>query len=140
MLNDRMPSSRMLGCWQCKKIIKYRRLNMAEQADVYVENKFQGSIVVTRKRPDGSSVDATISNEVNENEKKFPLLVPEESLIINAPEGFDTEDYPIVVRSGIIDLKVTTSRTNWTIKIVPNDLPPEVPTTANVNVGEDGEG
>ncbi len=108
---------------------------MAEQADVYVKNDFEEDIVVTRIPPSGSGVDTTIANG---NEKKFPLLVPEESLIINVPDGEDTKDWPIVVRSSIIDLKVTHSTTNWTTRIVPNDLPPEVPTTVNITPGGPG--
>jgi len=106
---------------------------MAEQADVFVTNSFQSDIVVTRVLPDKSRVDTTIANG---NEEKFPLMVPEESLIINAPDGKDERLY-IVVRSSIIDLHVRYSTTKWTTRIIPNDLPPEVPTTVNVNVGQD---
>jgi hypothetical protein len=110
---------------------------MAEQADVYVKNSFKSDIVVTRVLPDESSEDTTIASG---NEEKFPLLVSEELLIINVPHGEDTKDWSIVVRSSIIDLKVGQSSTNWTLRIMPNDLPPEVPTTVNVDVGQDPPG
>ena len=106
---------------------------MAEQADVFVTNSFESDIVVTRILPDESSENTTIADG---NEEKFSLMVPEESLIINAPDGKDERLY-IVVRSSIIDLQVRHSSTNWTTRIIPNDLPPEVPTTVNVNVGQD---
>ena len=109
---------------------------MAEQADVYVENTFDSDIVVTRIL-DASSEDTTI---VSGEEEKFPLLVSEESLIINAPDGKDTENLHIIVRSSIIDLKVRHSTTRWTLRIIANDLPPEVPTTVNVSVGDPGGG
>jgi hypothetical protein len=110
---------------------------MAEQADVFVKNKFENErdIVVTRVLPDESRVNTTIAYG---NEEKFPSLVPEESLIINVPDGEDTKNWPIVVRSSIIDLKVTHSSTNWTFRIIPNDLPPEVPTTVNITPGSTG--
>jgi hypothetical protein len=110
---------------------------MAEQADAFVKNTFDSDIVVTRILPDESSEDNTIGSG---KEKRFPLLVSEESLIINAPEGKDTENLHITVRSSIIDLKVRHSTTNWTLRIIPNDLPPEVPTTVNVSVGDPGGG
>ena len=106
---------------------------MAEQADVYVKNSFDSDIVVTRI-VGSSSEDTTIGNEI---EEKFPLLVSEELLIINVPDGKDTKDWSIIVRSSIIDLKVGQSSTRWTLRIISNELPPEVPTTVNVNVGQD---
>ena len=110
---------------------------MAEQADVFVKNKFESErdIVVTRVLPDESREDTIIANG---DEEKFPLLVAEESLIINAPDGADTENLHLIVRSSIIDLKVTHSSTNWTLQIIPNDLPPEVPTTVNITPGDTG--
>jgi len=113
---------------------------MADRADVYVRNgltgSIQGDIHVTRKLPDGSSdLDITIANG---NEEMIHLPGPEVSLVIDAPEGVDSKDCPFKVKSGV-DLAVSCSRTdsNWAIKIVPNELPPDVPTTVNVNLGED---
>jgi hypothetical protein len=115
---------------------------MAEQADIYVKNEFASDIVVTRILPDEISSDTTIPSGDEDRfyltshcEEKFPLVVSEELLIINAPDGVDTEDCYIIVRSSIIDLAISFSSTNWTIRIVPNELPPEVPTSVNVTVG-----
>jgi hypothetical protein len=108
---------------------------MAEQADVYVKNNLVGDITVARKLPDGSSdLNITVTNG---NTEQVYLAGTNISLVIHAPEGVDTKEYSLGVRSGL-DLAVTHSRTgsNWAIKIIPNDLPPEVPTTVNVNIGE----
>jgi hypothetical protein len=95
---------------------------MADRADVYVRNgltgSIQGDIHVTRKLPDGSSdFDTAIAYG---NEEQI------------------SKDCPFKVKSDV-DLAVSCSRTdsNWAIKIVPNELPPDVPTTVNVNLGED---
>ena len=115
-----------------------KRLRYQHQRLERRKNFLTDDIKVTRILPDGNSVDTTIANK---NEEEFPSLVLEESLIINAPSGKDTKEYPVKVRSDI-DLAVSHSRTdsNWTIKIVPNSLDPEVPLDANVEVGEEGEG
>jgi len=112
---------------------------MAEQADVYVKNKFSGDITVIRKLPDGSS-DLNITITYGNTEQVY-LAGTDVSLVIQAPEGVDTKDYPLVVRTGL-DLAVSHSRTdsNWRIRIEPNDLPPEVPTTVNVEAGADPPG
>lgn len=107
---------------------------MAEQADVYIKNNLEDSLSVIRKLPDGSS-DLNITIAAG-NEEQIYLAGTDVSLIVGAPEGVDTKDHPFVVKSGL-DLAVSHSRTdsNWTIKIIPNDLPPEVPTTVNITVG-----
>jgi hypothetical protein len=111
---------------------------MANRADVYVRNGLPDNvnINVIRKLPDGNNdLETTIANG---NEEMVHLPGPEVSLVISAPEGTEIKDYPIKVKSDV-DLAVSYSRTdsNWAIKIVPNELPPDVPTTVNVNLGED---
>ncbi|HLP44425.1 MAG TPA: hypothetical protein VK186_28285 [Candidatus Deferrimicrobium sp.] len=111
---------------------------MAEQANVFVKNLFTDAITVFRKLPDGNNdLEKRIPHG---NEEEIILPGPTVAMIIHAPNGVDTQNSPIVVRSSIIDLAVKCSRTdgNWTIKIIPNDLPPEVPTTVNITVGADG--
>ena len=108
---------------------------MADRADVFVKNVLAGNINVIRKLPDGSSdLEVTIANG---NEEQIHLASPEVSLLINAPKRVDTKDCPFNVKSDV-DLAVSCSRThsNWTVQIVPNDLPPDSPTTVNVTVGE----
>ncbi len=113
---------------------------MANRADVYVKNKLtgsiQGNINVIRKLPDGSSdLDVTITYG---NEEMVHLSTPDVSLLIYAPQGVDTRDCPVKVKSDV-DLAVACSRTdsNWTMNIVPNELGPITPTTVNVDLGED---
>ena len=111
---------------------------MAEQADVFVKNNFETEdISVKRILPNGSDTNTTIGHG---NEVKFALLVSEESLIITLPTGEAPEDWPLKVRSSIIDLAVLPSSGKWNITIIPNSLPPEVPTTVNVGVGDPVEG
>lgn len=111
---------------------------MAEQADVFVKNNFvTEDITVKRILPDEIVTTTTIGYG---GEVKFPLLVPEESLIIIQPEGKNPEEWALKVRSSIIDLAVSPSSNQWRVRIIPNELPPEVPTTVNVTVGDPVEG
>ncbi len=109
---------------------------MIEQADVYVKNFFDTAVQVSRKHPDGST-DLNISVAAGSTEK---VLLPgtDESLIIRAPAGIDITGCFIKGKAQV-DLAILFSRTDslWKINIVPNDLDPEVPTTVNVNIGED---
>jgi hypothetical protein len=110
---------------------------MAEQADVYVKNKLTDGIQVIRKLPDGSSdYEVTVAGG---DEEKIYLGGTEVSLVVKAPEGTDTKNHSFRKRSDV-DLSVACSRTdsNWTMKILPNDLPPDVPTTVNVTIGISG--
>lgn len=118
---------------------------MAEQADFWVrnvlkENDVGGDINVIRKQPDGTiDLDTSIAKG---EEEQIPILDPEVSLIINPPLGItDTKECYVLVKSDV-DLAVSCSRTdsNWTINIVPNELPPFSPTTVNVDVGEEKPG
>jgi hypothetical protein len=120
---------------------------MADKAEAYVGNKFPGDINITRQfHDDGSNSDITDlkitipkSTGKKIHQERIDLPGPEVSLVINAPEGVDTKGYYLNVRADV-DLEVKYSRThsNWTIKILPNELDAEVPTTVNVNVGEEG--
>jgi hypothetical protein len=108
---------------------------MADQADFYVKNKSAGAaITVSRKLPDGST-DLTTTIPVGSSEKIY-LGGTDFSLIINGPTGKDTKSLYLGLKSDV-DLDVSCCRTDsiWTIKIKPNSLPPEAPTTVNVTVG-----
>lgn len=109
---------------------------MADQADVYVKNKLTNDIHVARKLSNGSiDVEETISNG---NTEQINLGSTDVSLLITPPGGTDIKDCYICVRPDV-DLDVKCSRTDskWTLKILPNSLPPEAPTTVNVTIGED---
>ena len=112
---------------------------MADRADVNVKNVLADDINVIRQLPDGSSdVNIVIAGG---GEEQVQLPGPEVSLVIKAPVGMDIKECPVKVKSDV-DLTVSHSRTDssWLIKIVPNDLPLDVPTTVNVNIGEDPQG
>jgi hypothetical protein len=110
---------------------------MADRADFYVRNVLADDINVIRKLPDGSiDLETDIASG---DEEMIPLQGTDVSLIINAPEGMDIKDCPVKVKSDV-DLDVSCSRTdsNWNVKIVPNDLPPDTPTSVNMTMGDDG--
>lgn len=111
---------------------------MADQADVYIKNMFAEGISAIRKLPDGScDLELTISSG---DEQLIYLGGADTSLVINAPSGVDIINCLFTARTGI-DLVVLCSRTdsNWKIKIIPNDLPPDSPTTVLITIGGGGE-
>ena len=110
---------------------------MANKADVNVRNILaeNTNINVIRKLQDGSSdLDVTIAYN---NDDQIHLPTPDVSLLVTAPEGMDTKDCSVHVKSDV-DLEILSSRTNsnWIFKIVPNELPPTAPTTVNVEIGD----
>ncbi len=111
---------------------------MANKADVNVKNVFNTNVMLHLKRQlqDGSS-DLEI-NVAQGEVKMVQLPDPNVSMVIQAPEGMDLRDCLIKVKSDV-DLDVQHSRTlsYWTLKIIPNDLPPDVPTSVNVVIGQD---
>lgn len=109
---------------------------MADQAYVYVKNNLTGSIDATRILPDGSEASTTTISSANR--EKITLLGPDEWVVVTAPAGVDTKNCVASVKSDV-DLDTLHSRTdsNWTIKIVPNELPPDTPTDVNITLGED---
>jgi sarcosine oxidase gamma subunit len=109
---------------------------MADQAYVYVRNNFTGSIDATRMLPNGSPASTTTISSTNR--EKITLLGPDEWVVVTAPAGVDTKNCVASVKSDV-DLDTLHSRTDstWTIKIVPNELPPDTPTDVNITLGED---
>lgn len=117
---------------------------MIEQANVFIKNKFVNcedpkDIQVTLEPAGGTQPIIIAAGQTGD-----PILLPnlETSLVIKAPDSIeDLKEVDIQVWSGV-DLSVISSSTNgewkWTLKILTNNLPPEVPTTVNVTVG-DGE-
>ncbi len=110
---------------------------MASQAEVIVKNKLNvGGLNVNRKIENGPiDYNTTIAIGANEN---IPLLSTDVQLVINTPEGRDTKECLLKLRSSV-DMAVTFSRTNsnWTFQIIPNSLPPDIPLAVNISVGED---
>ncbi|MCP5048267.1 MAG: hypothetical protein GY940_13940 [bacterium] len=110
---------------------------MANRADVFVINKLKQGDIGFQRKPTDETID--MADKINTgNEKRVPLLDPNVSLIIKAPQGVDITNCPLKVESDV-DLSVLYSVTHsyWKIKIEPNTLPPDVPTSVNVTVGED---
>jgi len=109
---------------------------MADQAYVYVKNNLTGGIDASRMLPDGSVASTTTIG--SGNREKITLLGPEEWVVVTAPDGVDSKTCVASVKSDV-DLDTLHSRTdsNWTLKIVPNELPPDAPTNVNITLGED---
>lgn len=107
---------------------------MANQADVYIKNELLEKIHFSRKLPDGSSDldDVIAAGEV----ERIYLPGPDVSLVIDAPRSMDIKTCPIKAKSDV-DLHILCSRTysNWTIKIIPNGLPPHTPTSVHITIG-----
>lgn len=115
---------------------------MADKADVYVTNLLENDVNVFRKLPDGASdLDTVVAGKDGEtvHTEKIILQGTDVSLEINAPQGMDIKGCPFMATSDV-DLAVSHSRTDsfWTAQIVPNDLPPEAPTSVNITLGPEG--
>jgi hypothetical protein len=110
---------------------------MANKADVTVKNtmKDQAEIKAFRKLQDGSSdLDTTIAYH---KDHQIHLPTPDESLVISAPDGKETKDYFVIMKSDVdMEIVYSRSKANWTFKIIPNELPPDTPTTVNVEIGD----
>lgn len=111
---------------------------MAKRAEFYVKNVSKGNnaFKVIRYEPDGKpGFEAKISKG---KEERIPLQSLETGIIINAPKGKDTKYYPIRIKADVaFTMKYSRFQPNWTIKIDANDDPPSVPTTVNVEIGDD---
>lgn len=111
---------------------------MANKTDVTVKNIFKNNETFQVKRllPDGNS---EFEVKITQGEVKMVSLPSVDvALVIQAPVHMDLRDCPIKVQSDV-DMEIRLSRTqaNWTFTIIPNELPPDVPTTTNVTVGQD---
>jgi hypothetical protein len=113
---------------------------MISKADVIVRNQWDYVVDVTRMLLDETSDTYNTIAPQNEDTINLPSLTT--SLVITPPDGQNIKECPIQVKSDV-DLQLLYSRSNkkWTIKILPNDLPVDIPTTMNVTVGiEEPEG
>lgn len=110
---------------------------MINKADVFVRNEWVDGVEVTRMihQDETSDLNITIARQ---NEEKIILPSLTTSLIINAPAGHDIKNCPIEMKSDV-DMELLYSRTHHrlTIKVLPNDLTEEIPTTMNVTLGEE---
>ena len=110
---------------------------MADQADVLVKNQFPAQSVNVRRQlvSDGTTDYETVLS--GDTQEQIVLPGPETAMLIQAPNGLDLKDCQIKLDCAL-DVEVTVSRTNsnWRMRIIPNDIPPEVPTTINVSIGD----
>jgi hypothetical protein len=111
---------------------------MANNADVTVKNVFSDNVTVNVKR---RLQNGTIDQEVDiaqDEAKQVHLPSTEVALVVTVPEGMNLRDCFLKVKTDV-DVETIHSRTegNWTLKIIPNDIPPDAPTTMNVTVGRD---
>lgn len=111
---------------------------MANNASVNVENVFSDSVTINVQRmlQDGS-VDLNVTIPQNEA-RQINLPNTDVKLVIAAPQGMDLCNCNLKVQTDV-DLDNNYSRTDgtWTLQIIPNNLPPDVPTTVNVTVGQE---
>lgn len=111
---------------------------MANNAYVNVKNVFSDNVTVnvTCRLQDGT-IDQDVDILQNET-KQVQLASPEVTLVLKAPEGMDLRDCLLKVKTDV-DVETIHSRTdsNWAFKIIPNTIPPDIPTTMNVTVGHD---
>jgi hypothetical protein len=108
---------------------------MVDKADVYVKNKLTGDIRAIRYcLPSGNSdLDISITSG---NEEMIHLVRTETYLVIEPPSGVDPAGCPFSVSNEEL-LSWSTMDDHWKVEIKPNNLPPDTPTTVNVDVGED---
>lgn len=108
---------------------------MADQVDVTVTTRAEGIEIYTARELNDGTRDSEAAVTFT-NDSKINLAGLEYSLLIKPPEETDIKKFPITVTSDI-DLTITysVSQGHYRVKIIPNDLVPDVPTTANVNVG-----
>ena len=111
---------------------------MANYADVLVKNEIKNeskSINVTRKLQNGTVDFSTVISQGGQ--EQINLASPEVSMVIDVLEGLDLKEYWVSVKAAV-DLETIYSRTNsnWTFKIIPNELEPDIPTTVNISLGD----
>ena len=111
---------------------------MINQADVNVKNAFTNDVTINLKRLlKDETVD--LQDTIPQGElKNVNLADTDVRLELTLPEEIDLRDCLLKIKTDV-DINTICSRTNhsWTIRIIPNDLPPDTPTTVNVTVGQD---
>jgi len=104
---------------------------MVDQANVYVKNHLTDAIAAVRSVPGETEISIAHGEQ-----KMFYLIRTQISLTIKAPPGVNARNCPIRVSNEKL-LSCEANDDHWTIEIKENDLPPETPTSATVDVGEE---
>jgi hypothetical protein len=60
-------------------------------------------------------------------------------MTVKLPSGMHTEDCPFSVSNEEL-LGWSTMDNHWTVEIIPNNVPPNSPTTVNIDLGDPGSG
>lgn len=107
--------------------------NMVNEADVCVKNNLTGDIRAIRYCLPGGNIDLDISIAPGSDESVH-LVRTETYLVIEPPDGDDPADCRFIVSNEEL-LTWSATDGHWTVEIKLNNLPPETPTTANVDVG-----
>lgn len=109
---------------------------MADQCDVYVNNNLSETIGVTRYCLPGDNSDLDLS--IAGGEEDNVLLVRTQSYLrITLPNGTSSANCPFSVSNEDL-LSWTTGDDHWTVEIKPNSVPPDTPTTVNIELGDPG--
>lgn len=110
---------------------------MISNADIYIKNNFCKAITVSRER-NGHQMGMTLTLNSGDY-KRIPLLEPKSFLTINAPEGIDARSCYVKISSDVdIQLKYLRTKSKWTVRILTNELPPDVGPSVHIEIGEDG--
>lgn len=103
------------------------------EVDVYVSNNLTDTIGAVRYCLPGENSDLEVSI-VSGNEEMIHLVKEETYLAIEPPNGGSPAGYPFSVSNEEL-LVWTAMNDHWKVEIKPNTLPPDTPTSANVEVG-----
>jgi hypothetical protein len=104
---------------------------MVDQAEVYVRNNLTDAIRAVRSIPGETEISIAYGEQ-----KMFYLIRTQISLTIKTPPGVNARNCPIKVSNEKL-LSCDADDDHWTIEIKENDLFPETPTSATVDVGEE---
>jgi len=111
---------------------------MVDKADVYVQNSFTNEIHAVRYCLPGDTSDLDIAISSG-GEESVHIVRTESYLVITLPEGVYTTDCQFSVSNEDL-LSWSTMDDYWRIEIKNNSLPPEAPTTVNVEISDIGQG
>ncbi len=111
---------------------------MIYRADAYVRNNSNliDTLNVVSMHRYTKMQETTVNHG---NVVRIPLSGPEVSLIISAPGDTDTKRCCIMIESDVdLDMVYSRAERNWTIKILPNELAPDMPTSINITISDAG--
>lgn len=104
---------------------------MVDQANVYVKNHLTDAIAAVRSVPGETEIS------IAHGEKEMFLLIRTQiSLTIKTPPGKNTSSCSFKVSNEEL-LSWEANDDHWTVEIKENNLPPDTPTSATVDVGEE---